>query len=80
MSLLAGPGAVYFLACTLVPDEPSSIGSWRPYFSSVRRQYFIGFCLWSVLQIANTTVLLKVPLLHPFRLVQLLFSRSELQD
>ena len=72
MSLLAGPGVVYFLACTLVPDEPSCISSWRPYFYSVRRQYFIGFCLWSVLQIANTTILLRMPLLHPFRLVQVL--------
>ena len=72
MSLLAGPGVVYFLACTLVPDEPSSIGSWRDYFYSVRRQYFIGFCLWSALQMANTTSLLQMPLLHPFRVVQIL--------
>ena len=72
MSLLAGPGVVYFLACTLVPDEPSSIGSWRHYFYSVRRQYFIGFCLWSALQMTNTTILLQMPLLHPFRVVQIL--------
>ena len=72
MSLLAGPGVIYFLACTLIPDEPSSVSSWRCYFYSVRRQYFIGLCLWYVLQMTNTTILLKMPLVHPFRVVQLL--------
>ena len=72
MSLLAGPGVVYYLACTLIPDEPSSVGSWRSYFYSVRKQYFIGFGFWAVLQLMNTTILLKMPLLHPFRVVQLL--------
>jgi hypothetical protein len=72
ISLLAGPGMVYFLACTLIPDEPSSVDSWHAYFYSVRRQYFGGFCLWSVLQVMNTTIVLKIPLLHPIRVVQLL--------
>ena len=72
ISLLAGPGLVYFLACTLIPDEPSSVSSWRHYFYSVRRPYFIGLCLWVLLQIMNTTLLLEMPLLHPFRVVQLL--------
>ena len=72
ISLLAGPGLVYFLACTLIPDEPSSVSSWRHYFYSVRRPYFIGLCLWVLLQIMNTTLLLKMPVLHPFRVVQLL--------
>ena len=72
ISLLAGPGVLYFLACTLIPDEPSSVDSWRSYFYSVRRQYFVGLCLWSVLQVMNTTILLKMPLLHPFRVVQVL--------
>jgi hypothetical protein len=72
ISLLAGPGVVYFLACTLIPDQPSAVGSWQGYFYSVRRQYFIGLCFWSLLQMMNTTILLKLPLLHPFRVVQLL--------
>lgn len=72
MSLLAGPGMVYFLACTLIPDDPSSVGSWRTYFYSVRRQYFVGFCLWSLLQMMNTTVVLGMPLLHRIRVVQIL--------
>jgi hypothetical protein len=63
---------LYFLACTLIPDDPSSVGSWRSYFYSVRRQYFVGYCLWSVFQVINTTILLKISLLHPFRVVQLL--------
>ena len=72
VSLLAGPGVLYFLACTLIPDEPSAVGSWRSYFYSVRRQYFVGLCLGSVLQVMNTTILLKMSVLHPFRVVQLL--------
>jgi hypothetical protein len=70
ISLLAGPGLVYFLACTLIPDEPAAVGSWHVYFYSVRRQYFIGLGLWALLQMLNTTLLLKMPLMHPFRIVQ----------
>lgn len=72
VSLLAGPGLVYFLACTLIPDEPAFVGSWRAYFYRVRRQYFIGLSIWSVLQMINTSLLLEMPLLHPLRVVQLL--------
>jgi hypothetical protein len=71
VSLLAGPGVVYFMACTLIPDEPSSIESWRVYFYSIRRPYFMGLCFWAILQISNTSFLLRMPLLHPFRFVQL---------
>lgn len=69
---LAGPGVTYFLACTLIPDEPSSVRSWRSYFYTVRRRYFVGLCLWSVCQMTNATVLLKMSLFHPFRVVHLL--------
>jgi hypothetical protein len=37
---LAGPAALYFLACTLIPDEPVSVMSWRDYYFAVRRRYF----------------------------------------
>jgi hypothetical protein len=66
---LAGPGLMYFLACTLIPDEPSSVNSWHRYFYDVRRRYFVGLCLLSVCQMTNATVLLEMPLFHPFRVV-----------
>ncbi len=31
LSVLAPPALIYFLACTLVPDTPSSVSSWRSY-------------------------------------------------
>jgi hypothetical protein len=72
VSLLAGPGLVYFLACTLIPDEPAAVDSWHAYFYSVRRQYFIGLGLWALLQTLNTMLWLKLPVLHPSRIVQVL--------
>ena len=68
---LAGPGVLYFLACTLIPDEPSSVRSWQDYFFSVRKTYFGGMCIWALIMATNATVLLGVPLTHPVRLVQL---------
>jgi hypothetical protein len=68
---LAGPGVLYFLACTLIPDEPSSVRSWQDYFFSVRKRYFGGICVWALIMATNATVLVGVPLSHPVRLVQL---------
>ena len=68
---LAGPGMIYFLSCTLIPDEPSSVQSWRDYFFSVRMRFFSGLCIWAVLMLANTTLLLGIPLFHPIRIVHL---------
>lgn len=64
---LAGPGIVYFLSCTIVPDEPSTVRSWRDYFFSVRLKYFGGLCVWAVIMVVNTTIFLKAPLVHPSR-------------
>jgi hypothetical protein len=67
---LGGPAVIYFMACTLIPDEPSSIGSWQDHFFSVRRSFFGGFCIWALFQAMASALLLHVPLFHPFRLVQ----------
>lgn len=68
---LAGPGMVYFLSCTIVPDRPDSVESWQDYFFSVRRRYFGGLCVWAGLMVANTTLLLEMPLVHPSRIIQI---------
>ena len=67
---LAGPGVVYFLACTIIPDEPSAVRSWRDYFFSVRRRYFGGICVWAIIMAVNTTFFLDAPLVHPSRAIQ----------
>jgi hypothetical protein len=59
---LAGPGIVYFLSCTMIPDDPSAVRSWRDYFFSVRRRYFGGLCVWAVIMVVNTTFFLDAPL------------------
>lgn len=69
---LAGPAVMYFLACTLIPDDPSSVRSWRSYFYDIRRRYFFGLCVLSICQLTNATVLLNMSLFHPFRVVHLL--------
>lgn len=66
---LSGPGVVYVLSRTLVPDEPGAVASWRDYFFSVRGRFFAGLCVWAVLMFAQTTVVLGVPLLHASRII-----------
>jgi quercetin dioxygenase-like cupin family protein len=67
---LAGPGMIYFLSCTLVPDEPSSVQSWHDYFFSARRKYFGGLCIWAVIMAVNTTIFFGASPLHPLRVIQ----------
>ena len=68
---LAGPGMIYFLACTLIPDDAKGVDSWRDYYFSIRRQFFGGLCVWSVIMVVNTTLILDVPLLHRSRIIPL---------
>jgi hypothetical protein len=67
----AGPGVLYFLACTLIPDEPSSVRSWKDYYFSVRKRYFGGLCIWAFIMATNSTAVLGTPFSHPARLIQL---------
>ena len=39
---LAYPGLVYFTACALIPEQASAVDSWRSYYYSARRRFFIG--------------------------------------
>jgi hypothetical protein len=65
--VLASPGLIYFNACTLIPEGPSSVESWREYFYSVRKRYFLGVSCWALTVVAISTVALGMPLLHPGR-------------
>lgn len=67
---MASPGLIYLCACTLIPDDPAAVQSWRTYYYSVRRKYFLVFTLWVLVVAAATTVLIQMPLVHPARGIQ----------
>ena len=67
MLVLASPSLIYFNACTLVPENPSSVESWREYFYSVRIRYFVGVGCWALVAVASSTVALGMPLFHSGR-------------
>jgi hypothetical protein len=68
-----GPGLVYFLAATLIPENPADVDSWRDFYFAIRRRYFVAIVCWAVAIALTTTVLIGMPWSHPFRLVQLAF-------
>jgi NADH:ubiquinone oxidoreductase subunit 6 (subunit J) len=68
--VLASPGLIYFNACALVPEDPSAVESWHDYYYSNRRRYFIGLCCWILVVATISTVVLKLPLVHPARALQ----------
>ena len=68
-----GPAIVYFLAATLVPEDPSLVTSWEFFYYEIRRRYFLAILCWALAVAVTTTVLVGLPLLHPFRLVQVGF-------
>jgi hypothetical protein len=68
---LSGPGALYFLATILIPDDPSTVESWREYYFSIRIKLFVALGLWVVLTATLSTVVLEMPVAHPARIVQI---------
>ncbi len=64
---LSGPGIIFFNACTLIPEDASSVESWRDYYYSVRRRYFLGLVCLGLVQSGMVTILLDTPWLHPIR-------------
>jgi hypothetical protein len=69
---LASPAVIYYNACVLVPESASAVESWRDYYFSVRRRYFIGLTSWMVIVAMISLVVLAVPLLHPLRAFHIL--------
>ncbi len=66
---LAGPALLFFLACTLIPESPSTVVSWRDHYYSVRRQLFVGLILWALaIESLVTVVLDDAPWFHPIRI------------
>jgi hypothetical protein len=71
---LASPGLIFFNACTIIPDDPSTVASWRDYYYSVRRRYFLGMLAWAIVIVVVGTVVLGMPWSHPARAVQGAFA------
>jgi hypothetical protein len=71
---LVAPGIVYYLAATLVPEDPSHVLSWEDHYYEVRRRYFLGILAWVLVVAVSTRVLIGLPVLHPFRLTQVAFA------
>ena len=71
--ILTLPTALYVLASILSPDDPAQVESWRKYYYSVRVRIFVAAIAYSVVILMVSTFVLEMPILHPFRLVQLLF-------
>ena len=70
MLVLANPSLGYFIACTLVPESASSVESWRTYYYTIRKKYFVGVLLWGAVVALAGTVVLDRPLSHPTRVFQ----------
>lgn len=67
---LASPAILYFNACTLIPEAPASVESWRAYYFSTRKRYFVAVCFWALAVGAASSVILRMPLTHPARALQ----------
>lgn len=68
--VLVSPGLIYFNACALVPDDPAAVESWRDYYYSNRRRYFVGVICWILAVATISTLVFKIPLVHPARALQ----------
>ena len=70
MLILASPALVYLNACTLIPERADTVGSWKDYYYSVCRRYFLGVGAWLLAVAANSLIFLDIPLVEPARFVQ----------
>jgi hypothetical protein len=69
--VLALPTALFVAIAIVAPDEPAEIQSWRGYYYSVRVKLFGAAIAFGIVILLVSTVVLNMPVLHPFRLAQL---------
>ena len=70
--MLTSTGLIYFIACTLIPEQASTIDSWRTYYYAVRRRFFIGLAAFAIAGSVGDAVVLELPWLHPARVPALM--------
>jgi hypothetical protein len=64
-------GALYYCSVVLVPEDASTITSWRVHYYSAHRRWYGGLSAWAVAIALNASVNLGFPILHPSRGIQL---------
>lgn len=67
---LAGPGLLYLMATSAVPVDRTGSPSWEDHFVSSRRWIYGSTAAYSVWAIGAVYWVFGVPLLHPYRLIQ----------
>jgi hypothetical protein len=67
---LTGPSLIYLCTCTLIPENPESVASWRDHYYGVRRRYFGACIAWALCAAVASTALLQIPWSHPARIAQ----------
>ncbi len=68
--VLTIPGAIYFGACTLIPNEPSSVDSWRAHYYVMRQRFFMAILASIVAISLSLAVVSELPWLDMARLPQ----------
>ena len=68
---LATPACLFYLAVTLVPDNPAKIESWEKHFFEIRTRFFGGLVVFALILSVNVTLTAEMPLYHPMRVVHL---------
>jgi len=64
---LANPGFIYAAACALVPEDSSTVSSWRDHYFANRINYFSCILGWAIVTATSSSLLLTMPWSHPAR-------------
>jgi hypothetical protein len=69
--MLLPPGFLFLQATVLVGSNPTGVASWRDHFFDIRRWFFSVDVALILHSIITSSLLRGLPLLHPFRALQL---------
>ena len=69
LAALAIPGAFYYSAAVLIPENPAEVASWRDHYFDVHGAVFGGLAIWALAAATSASVNLGMGLAHPARLV-----------
>ena len=61
---LVQPALLHFIAATLIPSSPDQVESWREYYYSIRRRYFVAIIAFGFVVAVNVILIIDLPLLH----------------
>ena len=67
------PGANYYIATVLIPENPADVPSWRDYYYATRVRFFGGLLALLMIQAVSARVLLGMAWTDPVRILDLGF-------